>query len=253
MEVKIHDPEYAKFIAFTIEFRNLIAVEGNKQMKEFPYWDPQNDIRITSFWNLQSALDPLILLLIFDKGVLYDETFWQDNFSFDALSAIVKDPKAEMQASVDVFVKVGFFQVYFSIIESTVRSLLKEIDSSKIAATKGTFDPVLRALIKLLPNLPPETEALFEIARVLRNSIHNNGLYVPRENQTKSSLVFRQKRYDLKAGQALDWVHWNLVLSIAVDLYEFIKAVVKHPIVTSVQGLIEDPAQNSRQTAKSRP
>ncbi len=242
MKVEILDKDYGALIGIINNLRNLIATETSTWMSENPCWDPRDDLRVSLFWKLKGTLDPLLLILIYNKGILTQDSFWKENFEFDKLKETTIDPRDNMMSSVEMFVKIAFVQVYFSVMESTFRLLLTAIGSS--AAGQGTahVESVYLALLKKIPSTPPNSIEMLSMWRIVRNSIHHNGRYVPKSNQALSEISYRGNKYSLLVGQQLNWITWNFILQLALDSYELMKVIVRDPAIRNLQHQIIDPS-----------
>jgi hypothetical protein len=122
--------EYVPLIQVIVAMRNLIGRETNELVAANPNWDAKKDARVTVFWNMLTVLDSTLVGLTFTKGILPIDEFWSEHGLqiHSTSSESVETAKKYIESGLEGFIKVGFIQVLFSIVESALRSYLRALD-----------------------------------------------------------------------------------------------------------------------------
>lgn len=133
------------------------------------------------------------------------------------------------------FYKLGFTQFVFSAIESSLRSLLRALNST--AANNGTadfkaiYDCLLRTELTL--QRAQDWIDMLDLFRLIRNTLHNNGVYFHKLG-TDTEITYRGIAYPFKHKQKIDFVYWDLCLSLLDDSIDLLKTMQAHPRVLSL-------------------
>ena len=133
------------------------------------------------------------------------------------------------------FYKLGFMQFVFSAIESSLRSLLRALNST--AAKNGTaeFKAIYDCLLRTELALPRAQDwvDMLDLFRMIRNTLHNNGVYFHKSG-TDTEVTYRSCVYQFKHGQKIDFVYWDLCLSLLDDSIDLLKTMQAHARVLSL-------------------
>lgn len=133
------------------------------------------------------------------------------------------------------FYKLGFMQFGFSAIESSLRSLLRALNST--AANNGTanfkaiYDRLLRTELAL--QRAQDWVDMLDLFRLIRNTLHNNGVYFHKSG-TDTEIMYRGIRYQFNHGQKIDFVYWDLCLSLLDDSIDLLENMQAHARVLAL-------------------
>ena len=72
-----------------------------------------------------------------------------------------------------------------------------------------------------------------------RNLIHNDGVYFDKDSNDRI-IVYRSKQYSFYHGKPVDFVAWELLLTLADDLRRLMIQVISHKGIAS-QSQVTDP------------
>ena len=115
-------------------------------------FDQKYDARVTIFSKCIVAIDSLCIALLFLQYSLVDKEWWNKIWCNElGLSSVPDEQSLEMMRNgFSQFLVVGFFQSFFSAIESAFRIYLRELDP--IACNNGTadFEAIYNCLLKKL-------------------------------------------------------------------------------------------------------
>lgn len=199
--------------------------------------DPAHDARITAFSKFINVLNSVQLAFTFiSKHLLYKQ--WWDAIAHTSISDSDKQVYANEFAN---FTKVAFVQTLFSSIESSLRLFLKALDPSAcndgMAEFKSIYDCLFRS--KLATSYP-EGIVLLDLLRLVRNTIHNNGVYFDPQGRDVS-LIWKGQTFDFKQTKPVDFVTWEFLIAASDSLREFLRKVVDDANLRSITQEITDP------------
>ena len=96
-----------------------------------------------------------------------------------------------------------------------MRLILKSVDSSVCNQGADNFDNICCALLKRT-GLQTHFD-LIEFFKLVRNTLHNNGVYFP-NNPKDKSISYKGKNYFFQVGKKIDFVTWELLISLVSDI-----------------------------------
>lgn len=220
------------------DVRDRAASDKDKLIAAYAKWDPATDGRITSFSKLVNVLNSLQLGFTFISKHLLNHTWWEDI----AKEPISNSDRVIYATEFQNFVKVGFVQALFSsVCESSFRIFLRAIDP--VACNRGTadFKSIYECLFKSkLTTLPADAANLLDLLRPVRNTIHNNGVYIAWDGRD-AAVTYNGTTYPFHHGKAVDFVSWDLLLELADAVRQLLLAVIVDQAVSGVSGRIADP------------
>ncbi len=125
----------------------------------------------------------------------------------------------------DKFITVSFIQLLFSSLESSLRIFLRAIDP--LACNKGTaeFESIYVHLLKIL-NIAKYAD-LLKFLRLIRNTIHNNGVYFDRRG-TNECVEYDGDIYKFEVGKPVELGDvWQLFLfNLVPDILKMVIHIV---------------------------
>lgn len=203
------------------------------------YWfaTPQHDARITAFSKLINVLNSLQLAFTFlSKHLLHKQ--WWDAMARTPLPDCDKQLYANEFAN---FTKVGFVHAMFSSIESSLRLFLRALDPAVCNGGMAEFKSIYDCLFNSkLATAPADGIELLDLLRLVRNTIHNNGVYFnPRGADV--TLSWQGQTFEFRQGAAVDFVTWEFLIQVSDSLRMLLRQVVEDTNLRNVTVVIDDP------------
>ena len=140
------------------------------------------------------------------------------------------------------FLKIAFFNSVFSALESSFRVFLRAIDPKAANAGKAAFKNVYECLLKSkLSACPLQAVELLDLCSAIRNTIHNNGVYLPPNGRDKT-INYKGHDYEFKYETQINYAHWDFLIDRADDLSQLLFAVIIDPNLKAINATISDPS-----------
>lgn len=136
----------------------------------------------------------------------------------------------------DMFTKIGFIQFMFSSIESAFRIFLKQLDPSACNNGTAEFKSIYSSLLRRL-NLQHQ-ENLLDLLRLIRNSIHNNGVYFHKSG-VNETVTYKGKKYTFEIGKPITFVTWEFIFEVIEDINGLIMEVVNANEIKTIHQIID--------------
>ena len=183
-------------------------------------------------------LNSVQLGLTFISKHLLNDTWWD----VIATRPIPNSDRAIYSTEFHNFVKVGFVQTLFSsVCESSLRILLRSIDPVACDGGKADFKSVYECLLKSkLTSALPDACSMLDLLRLVRSTIHNNGVYIPRDGRD-AAVTYKGTTYRFRTAREVDFVQWDLLIELADAVRQLLVRVVADKAVSSISGQIPDP------------
>jgi len=203
----------------------------------YPRWDTIRDARLTMFSKLINVLNSTQLAYILAGKHLLDKGWWVQ---------IAKRLPTDSDLNIyirefDAFTKIAFVNLVFSAAESSMRLILRAIDpkacSNGTAEFKGVYDCLLKSK---LVSTPPNSVELLDLWRIIRNTVHNNGVYFHRSG-TDENVTYKRETFTFRIGQPVEIAVWSFLLELTHDLVFLVEAVVSDLVIVGVDQEITDP------------
>ncbi len=202
-------------------------------ISQFSSWNPINDARITIFSKCINVCNSAQLAFAFMHFNLTDNQWWKQ-------IATREIPTNDIQIYLkeyDMFTKIGFIQFSFASIESAFRLYVKTLDPTACSNGTAEFKSIYSYLLKRL-NLQSH-ENILDLLRLVRNTIHNNGVYF-HKNGNDEIVIYKGIVYHFNIGTAISFVTWDFVFEIIKDLEDVIVDVIKSKEISDIIE-IQDP------------
>lgn len=236
--IPFRSPEIEQWTTVVGEVRRSAVSKRASLESIHSTWAP-NDTRLTTFSKIINVSNSVQLSLAFAGQHLLDSSWWRTNTTSGIPNR--KDLQALVTGYIDI-AKIGYMQLVFSAIESGFRIFLKALDSSACNAGTGEFKSIYDCLLKSKLKTPIKNSIeLMDLLRLVRNTIHNNGVYFHKSGQNQS-ITYKGKTYNFVQGNAVDFVTWDFLINIVADSVEMIENVVSSPEIAAVTS-IADPFQ----------
>lgn len=201
-----------------------------KQLGDHPEYGLNGDVRISTLTKLLSSMTGYQLSLIHSEIQLADKKWWEHYFGNQ-----VSDNDIRIRTSSYNHISlIGFFHGFFMSLESSLRSLSIAIDPARNNNGRAEFANIYNFIFNTLSvqkYLP-----LFDILRLIRNTVHNNGLFIP----TRSgdfSITYKGRTFEFKETFPVEHLNQldnsNLYFFLDETL-EFLKELFNHPDILSL-------------------
>ncbi len=175
-----------------------------------------NDARVYWFIGLARLLNnfKLAYIAIYQMG----DTRWWQAVSKESNETNIKDWIREFE----VYVTWAYVHALCTITEETFRRLSVARGDIETGSLKSKYDKLLKDT-NLLQYLP-----LFDLFRLIRNTAHNNGIYLP-ETQKDEIVLWNGKSYSFKVGYGLDFVNSEFIINVLTkDLAKAMNELMTH-------------------------
>jgi hypothetical protein len=198
---------------------------------------PAHDARITAYSKAINVLNSVQLAFTFISKHLLNGQWWEvvaSNHIQDADKQIYANEFAN-------FTKIAFVQGMFLAIESSLRLFLRSIDTSACNGGTAEFKSIYECLFNSkLTEAPSNGIELLDLLRLVRNTIHNNGVYFhPSGNDV--SVTWDGDTFEFKQGTPVDFVTWEFMMRICEALRLLLLKVVEDSNLKMISTQIDDP------------
>ena len=234
-------PDYADLISRLEQIRLRVVAEIERVEKELPSGF-DNDVRLTTIIHIGQLIDSTNLALTFiSTDLLPLNNKWWEEAKTAPFSTFNKYQKSfTINNFTAGFVKVGFVQNLFSTIDSSSRLLLRKLDPLAVNnATKG-IGKVFEALCARLTIRPVDSKELMKLLQLVRNTIHNNGVFFP-QNQQNDQVTYKGVTYNLEVGKPVKFVNWEFLIDRLNDGLQLLTEVIHDPNIIEITDEITDP------------
>ncbi len=127
----------------------------------------------------------------------------------------------------DDFVKIGYIHNISLAIESSFRNFLRALDPKACVRGMAEFKSIYECLFKSkLSEAPSEGTKLLDFLRLIKNTSHNNGVYLHQSGVNKT-VNWKGKNYEFKQGTPVDFVTWDFILEISDALRSLLRKVAE--------------------------
>jgi len=142
----------------------------------------------------------------------------------------------------EILLKLGFTASLHFIIDNTLTSYLQFLGKGSCKKAEGILE-ICRCLLeeKLEWDHITFDCRIFNFFRLIRNSLHNNGVHIARHQKEKMvSVEYKGKAYLFEDGKRIDFVTWDLLLDIADDMRILLFHLSNNKTIRSIPGLLSD-------------
>ena len=185
-----------------------------------------HDARREFFTTIRIVLQNQQLAYVYIRDHLTDEEWWQ--LKIGAVSLQTKN-----QAIREHALMVKFFNVHAIAMatESTLRAIVRSSeDNFNVTGMTGIekiYDDILEktGLQKLRP--------LFDIMRLVKNTIHNNGIvYIYGERDVE--IEYKEKTFLFENGNALDWLQEEFLVWLPEQINEAMFEIITSSMISNI-------------------
>lgn len=216
------------------------TMKDTKEIRALYSHAKSEDVRLSTLNRLFITLNSVYFSLAFLIEDLLCEEWWKEK------SQTTIDSKDNLITILEYeqFIKIGFLQLMFSGLESSFRRFLRAIDPNAGGGSTAAFQNIYQALFKRLDGDFSRWEPLLDLFRMVRNTVHNNGIYIDKQGKDQS-VDWDGVTYNFEHENPVNFVSWELLIAIADSVRGLIRAVVEDHKLTAISVDIVDPAMNT--------
>lgn len=232
-----HASEYFMILIGELQtVRNGFMQDQIDVTRLYPSVDPRYDARISAYTKAINAINSTHLALTFiAKHLLHDE-WW-------AAITHKQIPDADKKVYVVEFVNfttIAFVQGLFLVVESSLRIFLRALDSSACNGGTAEFKSIYDCLFKSkLSSAPHEGIELLDLFRLVRNTVHNNGIYFHKTGKD-TSVNWGGETFVFKHGAPIDFATLEFVIRISKAVRKLLREVVEDASLRAIRAPIND-------------
>lgn len=205
------------------------------------HWNPLTDVRLLSLGKLINLYDRTQFGLHI-LGMMLDDDWYQANMENETQ----QDPgyRKILILEFERSLKHGFGFSLFTLIESSFRIFLRSVDPVVCKGATTSFDSIYKSLLGSkqldLPTADKQNALeLLDFVRLIRNTIHNDGVYFDQSGNNKTA-DYRGKEHQFNNAKPVDFVTWDLLLPLSGDIQQLLVQVITHPRVFTLKQ-VDDP------------
>ena len=217
--------------------RDQSAQDKESIMAIYSSFYPKKDARVTAFSKMINVFNSVQLALTFVSKHLLDLNWWKANSREEIPVSDVKTYVEEFMS----FSKIGFVQFLFSTTESSLRLFLRALDpvacKGGMAEFKSVYDCLLKSKLSTCPN---EGIELLDLLRLVRNTIHNNGVYFHPDGRD-AAVTWLETLYEFRQSAPVDFVTWQFLLDVSDATRSLTCTVVADTNMRAIANEITDP------------
>jgi hypothetical protein len=187
----------------------------------------QDDTRVSFFKHYINTLDSTILSLVFSHKYLGSEEWWNDTQKEYSLSLRPIEFDREFDYY-DQMIILYYFHFTFSSLESSIRLICKRYDPELYSTQKRSFSSLFTKLIINLDITDRKERIKFiDLISSIRNSIHNNGVYVPtNDNEKPKRIQWNKTFFVFKPNRPIEFDIWNHFISISKEILKIYTEII---------------------------
>lgn len=216
----------------------------------------ENDVRFSYFRMSHHTVDAAIHLLIMSDMDTQDREYLKRVYTtypivdrFELYSRSLKPTQEILFTIAGQLLISGFFSSMYHLFENAFRILCQCYDSTKYDNQKGKLGNIFPTFMKQFKRdtslLNGINTQVFEYIEIVRNSIHNNGVYVDRDKNDRNNILnLEKKRVTIFHGRPIPAENgvWYEIIKMSTWFMLVIGGIIGVPKIASIQH-VEDPSQ----------
>ena len=200
-----------------------------------PSWDQARDMRYTVFSKLKNVIASTALSLLYLERYMADKKWW---------STWRTIPTSDLDWTIHIveyhqFTKQGFVHISYSNVEAALRSYVRAIDPRACSGGAAEFKSIYEHLYRTRLAVGTDGIQLLDVLRLLRNTIHNGGVYVSRAG-TSETLQYAGRTFEFEHAKVIRFADWDTLAMLMTDVVELIIKTVEDSVIADIAA-IEDP------------
>ncbi len=208
-------------------------ISSSQQQYRFrhPGWESSLDARSAWFTGMLCDVLPFAVVdLYYIRDTLTYPDIWQKAFG----RTVTDSDLPKILEPYEQRLRFTSLHTTYAMLEAIVRRICEAVDSQFYFRNKRN----MAAITERLLNTTDLTRfgTLFDLARTIRNSIHNNGVYLP-ENGQNRIITWAGVSYVFHTGESVAILFWEFLLQHWRELNEAITAIVLHPKIANIASI----------------
>ena len=189
------------------------SVRAYKDIYQGKY--PADDIRFQIFHQIYSTTNSLFIFGLVLRDHTSSKDWWESNKEFQATfsESLIED----LNTALRMLLRFGFFHAAAMLTEDTLRKVGRAIDSN---ANSGGTAPFKNIYTWLFARTDQRGfEGLLDLLRSVRNTIHNNGVFLHKD-ETNLEVKYQEVEYYFEHGKQIDFR--KMGFSDTLEFFKFI-------------------------------
>lgn len=201
-------------------YADEVSQQFRKSAEKYKKSYALEDVRHYIFHDMLATSNSYLVLCMMMEQNSDTTTWWnaQKEFGNKFDNRLVKD----MSLALREFLKYGHFHSMFMFVEDNLRVIVRAIDGSAVNKGTGEFKSIYSYLLKQAD--VQKYEPLFDLFRIFRNSIHNNGFYY-HKNENPLTITYDGMDFKFNSGAMIsvddfgfnDFYDFGYYLFIEID------------------------------------
>jgi len=216
-----------------MDLRNDYFNIGGKLQKENGW--KENDARIGVFAKCVNVIEPVFFSLLFCEEQLRNPAY-QARFSKDHKTPPHPDETQHQVDSYIMYQQYSYAELLFASIESSLRIFVRIIDPKACNEGKASFSSISDYLLAKT-NLE-KYKPLLDLFRLIRNTSHNNGIYLPEKNGNKT-ITWKDNSFTFEVGKQILFVTFPFLIELSKDLKEMLAGIIKSEVIKTSEGSVD--------------
>jgi len=179
-----------------------------------------NDARISIFNKIHNLMVSMNTGYYLINTYLQKKNWWKEH---QKIEGVTDDAIKNTVEEFEMFFRIGLVQNMSFIIESSFRIYVRAIDINACNGGKAEFKNIYEWLFKNVKL--QEYSPLFDLWRNIRNTMHNNGLFMPANNKDQT-IKYKSNTFKFEIGKPIDFVTTSFLVKVIPELLLAITMVI---------------------------
>ncbi|MEX1014353.1 MAG: hypothetical protein WDZ80_04300 [Candidatus Paceibacterota bacterium] len=231
---------------YDIPHKNYITIseaiqKSIVQLQKVYEWDNNTDIRIRIFNNLNNLVLSNSINMLLTREYVCDLDWLNKIYNID------NEDHAHYLLGNFVAISInGYFYSLTSIIENFFRSTVRTVrpGNKGVSSITKIQKSLFESLGKDSNTYKSKYKELLRLIFILRNRIHNNGIYIDPKHP-EEHIKYRDQTYTFIHGNFQHYLDQQLLIYFTCDVYEMILDIVQHEKIKK-HSVIEDASAGVR-------
>lgn len=201
--------------------------EWPARRKEFGSDYVRHEARREIFVTIVTLLENAQLSYLLLRDHLTDDNWWKNH-----LETVSAEKRNSVLHEYAIMVKWFLFHGLFSAIEETLRAIQRAAPDQVPAG--GKYKSIAKVTEALMTASGTEHfSPLFSLVRLVRNTLHTNGVFLPEDGQD-SSIEYEGEKFEFKVGEPLSWLDDQHAVWLVDQLAAAMNAIVRTDVVRAI-------------------
>jgi hypothetical protein len=197
--------------------------------KQYPTWESSLDARSAWFTGMLNECIPFALLDLWHmRDNLTYPYVWQKAFGV----TLTENDWQQVIMEYDKHIRFASLHSTYATVEAIIRRVCEATDA-QFYSPKKSIGPITNHLLEILELT--SFKNLYKLVRTIRNSIHNNGVYFPRDG--KDCTIVWNGDYTFRVGETVEILDWDFLIQHWREINEAITAIVLHPKIATIPSI----------------